>query len=229
MRFLYPTVVLAAVFALASSASAHHPGADLDEVMGSKEKYFQAVDKPAPSFTLRDASGNEVTLDTFSDNVVVLHFIYASCPDVCPLHAEKLAEVQAMINETPMNDMVRFVSVTTDPVNDTPDVLKTYGPAHGLDPSNWTFLTTRADQREDTTRALAEAFGHRFIKTNDGYQTHGVVTHIIDRQGRWAANFHGLRLEPLNLVLYINGLTNSAPAPTDRSKPGWWDRLKGLF
>ncbi len=229
MQFNFLTVALVAVLNLASPASAHHPGADLDEVMGSKEKYFQAVDKPAPPFTLRDTRGEEVTLDVFSDKVVVLHFVYASCPDVCPLHAEKLAEVQAMINQSPMKDMVRFVTVTTDPVKDTPDVLKAYGPAHGLDPENWTFLTTRADHSEDTTRALAEAFGHSFTRTEDGYQVHGVVTHIIARQSRWAANFHGLRFEPLNLVLYINGLTNSAPAPTDRSKSSWWDRLKGLF
>lgn len=229
MRFRYLTFVLAVVLPLASPALAHHPGADLDEVMGSKEQYFQAVDKPAPPFTLKDADGKVVTLDAFSDKVVVLHFIYASCPDVCPLHAEKLAEVQAMINQSPMKDMVRFISVTTDPVNDTPGVLEAYGPAHGLDLVNWTFLTTRPDQDEETTRTLAEAFGHRFSKTDEGYQTHGVVTHVIARQGRWAANFHGLRFEPLNLVLYVNGLTNNAPAQTDRPKPVWWDRLKGLF
>ena len=56
------------------------------------------------------------------------------------------------------------------------------------------------------------------------------MTHIIDRQGRWAANFHGLRFKSLNLVLYVNGLTNKAPAPPAVTpKPGWWERLKGIF
>ena len=230
MQFRHPTAVLFAVLALAAPAAAHHPGDNLDEVMGSKEEYFQAIDKPAPSFALRDARGDTVTLDAFSDKVVILHFIYAGCPDVCPLHAEKLAEVQAMINQSPMKDMVQFITITTGPVNDTPEVLEAYGPAHGLDPANWTFLTTRPEQSEEATRTLAEAFGHRFTKTDDGYQTHGVVTHVIDRTGRWAANFHGLRFESLNLVLYVNGLTNKAPAPpTVAPKPGWRERLKGLF
>ncbi|WP_372071416.1 SCO family protein [Tistrella mobilis] len=230
MQWRILTVALVLVLALTTPASAHHPGADLDEVMGSKEEYFQAIDRPAPPFTLRDARGEAVTLDVFSDKVVVLHFVYADCPDVCPLHAEKLAEVQAMVNETPMKDMVQFISITTDPVKDSPEILEAYGPAHGFDPANWAFLTTRPDQNEQATRTLAEAFGHRFTQTDDGYQTHGVVTHIIDRQGRWAANFRGLRFKSLNLVLYINGLTNKKPwPPAVTPKPSCWERLKGIF
>lgn len=207
---------------------AHHPGDQLDAVMGDKEKFFQVIDKPAPDFTLRDAAGRTVRLADFSDKVVVLHFVYASCPDVCPLHAERIAEVQDMINQTAMKDRVLFVTITTDPKNDTADVLRDYGPAHGLKPENWVFLTTLSDQPEDATRKLAEAFGHSFTKAEDGYQAHGVVTHVIDRNGRWAGNLHGLRFAPINLVQYVNGLTNAAQ-PADKSEPNLWNRMKDLF
>ncbi len=187
MRHL--TAVLFAMLTLAPPAVADHPSANLDELLGSKEDYFQAIDKPVPSFALRDARGDAVTLDTFSDKILVLHFIYASCPDFCPLLAEKLADVQAMINQSPMKDMVQFITVTTDPVNETPNVLEAYGPAHGLDPSNWTFRATRPDQNEDATRKLAETLGHRFTMTEAGYQTHGVVTHVVDRPGAGPRTF----------------------------------------
>ena len=134
-----------------------------------------------------------------------------------------------MISLTPMKDRVQFISVTTDPVNDTPDVLRDYGSAHGLKDANWMFLTTTPGQAEDTTRKLATQFGHKFIKTDDGYQTHGVVTHIIDKSGRWAANFHGLRFKPVNLVLYINGLTNKQRPSQDLTKPGFWEQMRKLF
>jgi len=208
---------------------AHHPGADLDKVMGGKEKFFQIIDRKSPEFALRDSAGQTVTLASNGDKIVVLNFIYTNCPDVCPLHAERVAEIQSMINQSPMRDMVRFVTITTDPLNDTADVLKAYGTVHGLDPVNWSFLTTSPDQSEDTTRKLAETFGHKFIRTNTSYQVHSVVTHIIDRKGRWAANFHGLRFEPVNMVLYINGLINNANAPKSRKPPGPWDRFKKLF
>ena len=217
---------LPALLALGSPAAAHHPGDRLDEVMTGKEQFFQTVDKPAPGFELVDADGKPVALSDFADRIVVMHFIYAGCPDVCPLHADRIAEIQGMINQTPMKDRVQFVSITTDPANDTPDVLKAYGPSHGLDPANWVFVTAGPEQGEDATRRLVEAYGHKFMITEDGLQVHGVVTHVIDRGGRWAANFHGLKFDPLNLVLYVNGLTNN---PQKAAEPTFWEKVRSWF
>lgn len=223
------TLALLVTLGVALPAGAHHPGADLDRVMGGKEHYFQVVDKAAPSFELARANGERVSLSDFSDSVVILHFVYASCPDVCPLHAEKLAEVQEMVNRTPMKEMVQFISITTDPEQDTGTVLEAYGPNHGLEAANWRFLTAGPGQGEATTRALAEAFGHIFVKSEDGYQTHGVVTHVIDRQGRWAANLHGLEFASVNLVLYVNGLVNKAADASGGAEPDWWQWLRDFF
>ena len=202
IRFLLQ-VVFATIFA--AQAIAHQPGKSLDEIIGRREKFLQVIDRAAPDFTLRTAGDRTVRLADFRGKVVVLHFVYTSCPDICPLHAERIALIQDMISQTPMKDRVQFISVTTDPATDTLDIMRDYGPARGLKATNWTFMTTTSGQTEDTTRKLAKQFGHKFIKTDEGYQTHSVVTHIIDGDGRWAANFHGLRFKPVNLVLYING------------------------
>jgi protein SCO1/2 len=196
--------------------------------MGSKERFFEAVDKPARPFTLEDAEGQPVSLEDLRGKVVVLHFIYTDCPDVCPLHAERIAEIQAMVNQTPMREPVQFVTITTDPERDTPAVMREYGPMHGLDPVNWAFLTSGSNQPEDTTRILAERFGHTFTRTEDGYQIHGVVTHVIDREGRWQANFHGLEFDPTSLVLYVNALTNDH-GPEGHPEPSWWEQIRSLF
>lgn len=234
MRSLLAVISLLAlgVFAATSMPASAHSLKDkgeLDRLMGDKEKFFQPFEKEAPSFSLQDADGNAVSRTDLRGKVVVLNFIYAGCPDVCPLHAEKIAEIQEMVNQTPMKDRVQFITITTDPKNDTPAVLRDYGPAHGLDPVNWVFLTTTPDQPEDTTRRLAEAHGHKFTKTEDGYQTHSVVTHIIDRQGQWRANFYGLRFEPTNMVLFINALVNETAAPHGHGEQSLWDKMKGLF
>ena len=219
-------VAALAMLAIATEAPAHHPGAQLDTVMAKQEKFFQAIDRPAPPFELADADGKTIRLSDFADKVVVLNFVFASCTQVCPLHSALIADVQAKVGATPMKDLVQFISVTTDPAVDTPDVLRQYGEAHGLDPVNWIFLTRRPDQPEEATRKLAERYNVRFDPVADGQQMHGVVTHVIDRGGRIAAKFHGLHFEPLNLVLYINGLTNMPPEKA--AETGWWDRLRSL-
>ncbi len=212
-----------------ASALAHHPGANLDGVMGDKEKFFQAIDQPAPGFELADLNGNPVRLSDFTDKIVVLNFIYAGCLDVCPLHSEKIAEIQGLLNQSPMKDMVQFVTVTTDPERDTADVMEGYGETHGLDPVNWIFLTGKPGEPADATRVLARAYGLEFTETEDGQQMHGVVTHVIDRGGRLAAKFHGLRFEPVNMVLYVNGLINNAHAPKPVANKSWWDWLTDWF
>lgn len=222
--------VLAAIGLLSvANAARSHSLKELESQLDNREKYFQSIDKDAPAFTLQDADGKLVRLADLRAKVVVLHFIYASCPDVCPLHAERIAEIQSMVNQTPMKEQVRFVTVTTDPKNDTPDVLKAYGPLHNLDSANWVFLTTTADQSEDATRKLAEQFGHRFIKTEDNYQVHGVVTHVIDKEGHWRANFYGLKFEPTNLVIFINALVNDVAKPHGHEGRSLWDKVKQLF
>lgn len=229
MRSIVNWVLLLAMSVAVAPMALAHSIDELETMLGDKEKFFQPVAEPAPDFKLRNADGGAVGLTDFRGKVVVLHFIYASCPDVCPLHAEKIAEVQTMVNDTPMKEQVQFVTVTTDPMNDTSQVLRDYGPAHGLDPVNWTFLTTVPDHPEDATRRLAELYGHRFDKTEDGYQMHSVVTHVIDKDGRWRANFHGLKFEPVNLVLFVNGLVNDAQQAHAHEQPGWWHRLWNLF
>lgn len=221
-------LVMATAFVVPTVGSAHSIK-DLDAILGDKEKYFQALDQPAPEFALRDAEGRAVRLADFRGKVVVLHFIYARCPDVCPLHAERIADIQAKINRTPMKELVQFITVTTDPSRDGPDVLRSYGPTHGLDSANWVFLTAARDDAEDSTRRLAKAYGHKFSVTPDGYQIHGIVTHVIDRDGRWRANFHGLKFEPVNLVLFVNALVNDVHKPHDHPKSGVWDRIRELF
>lgn len=206
-----------------------HSLEELDAMLQGDEKYFQPIDRPAPNFTLRTAEGRLVRPADLRGKVVVLHFIYTSCTDVCPLHAEKIAEIQNMVNGTPMKDQVTFVSITTDPTRDTPDVMRKYGSTHGLDLANWVFLTTTQDQPEDATRTLAEALGHKFTKTDDGIQAHGIVTHVIDKEGRWRANFHGLDFAPINLVTFVNALTNNVERPHHEQQEGWLAKLKNLF
>lgn len=229
MRVLCPALLTIAFMVTCATAAVAHSLEEVDQDLRDKEQYFQAVDVEAPAFTLQDAAGRTVGLSDLRGKVVVLNFVYTNCPDVCPLHAERIAEIQKMVNQTPMKEMVEFVTVTTDPKRDAGPVLRDYGEAHGLDPANWVFLTSAPDKPEDTTRKVAEAYGLKFTEGEDGMQMHGIVTHVIDQDGRLRARFHGLKFEAVNLVVFVNALTNRTQKPHGHPVPGWWERLKGLI
>ncbi len=200
-------MAVAGLFAFGSVPSAAHSLKDLEGKLKKREAYAQIVHEAAAGFTLRDAHGRSVGLADFRGQVVVLNFVYTNCPDVCPLHSERIAEIQEMVNRTPMRDIVKFISITSDPTNDTPEVMKAYGPAHGLDPANWNFLTSGTDAPE-ATRDLARDYGLIFKLGDGGYQLHGVVTHLIDKSGILRAKYHGLKFHPTNFFLHVNALTN---------------------
>jgi len=214
---------------LGPGAAAAHSLQDLQQELLDDEKYFQVKNEPAPDFALQDAEGNPVRLQDLRGKAVVLHFVYAGCPDVCPLHAERIAQIQETVNATPMKEQVGFVTITTDPKRDTPDLLRGYGEAHGLDRANWSFLTSGPDRPEDTTRKLAESFGHRFSVASEGYQIHSVVTHIIDRNGQWVGNFHGLKFDPTSLVVFVNALGNDIAAHGEDQERTVWETIRSLF
>lgn len=205
------TVTLAVVGAVVGQPAGAHSLKDLEAKLFKRETYVEFVDRAAPEFELRDAEGNTVRLADFRrKKVVVLWFIYASCPDVCPLQSDRLAEVQKQVNKAnkgAMRDLVQFIAISTDPARDKPEILRAYGPAHGLDAHSWAFLTSGADKPE-ATRELADRYGLKFTRTEKDMFMHGTVTHIIDFEGRLRARFHGLKWEQINMLVYINALTN---------------------
>ena len=224
-----PVVAIGAAVLMSAVALANHPGEGLDAAMADRERYFEAIDRSVPGFMLQDTEGRLLSPREFEGKVVVLQFIYTHCPDVCPLHTDRLVGIQDLVNQTAMKDLVRFVSITTDPSRDTSDVFQDYADAHGIDRANWTLLRPQPDQTEDSTRTLAEAFGHRFTMGEHGLQMHGVVTHIFDRQGRWRANFHGLEFADANMLQYINQLTNEHGRQVQHEPKSLWNRLLDIF
>ena len=199
--------VLPSLGVVAAAPALSHSLDELEQDLLAKEKYVQIVDTAAPDFTLRNDRGETARLSDLRGKVVVLWFVYEGCTDTCPLHSEALAGVQAMVNRTPMRDAVEFVTITTDPANDLPDSFAGYGAAHGLDPANWTMLTSGPDALK-VTRDLAQYYGLKFTQQGDGYQLHGVVTHLIDKSGRLRARYHGLMFDPTHLLAHINAFCN---------------------
>jgi len=84
--------------------------------------------------------------DLIKDKVVVINFIYTSCPDSCPLETGRLLEVQGILGDRIGRDVFMY-SISIDPEVDTPEVLAQYAQDYQVGPG-WTFLT---GEEEDIT------------------------------------------------------------------------------
>jgi len=133
---------------------------------------------PAPDFDLTSQDGKRVTLADFRGRVVAVTFIFTSCPDVCPMLTSKLAQVQQALGED-FGRTVAFVSITVDPENDTPAVLKDYADAFGANPEGWSFLTGDPAALKD----VARGYGIFAEKAIGGGIDHTLLTSIVDPRG----------------------------------------------
>lgn len=91
---------------------------------------------------LKDQDGRELRFysDVLKDKVVMLNVIFTHCNDACPLITRKLREVREAMGPE-LASQVTFVSVSSDPLNDTPAALKAFARKQGVDGPNWLFLT----------------------------------------------------------------------------------------
>lgn len=92
-----------------------------------------------PDVNLVDADGAGVSLrSALADKPVILNFIFTSCGAICPVMSRTFSQVQSALG--PERDKVRMVSISIDPEQDTPAVLKAYADKYGAGPQ-WEMLT----------------------------------------------------------------------------------------
>ena len=77
----------------------------------------------APPLRLRDIDGKEVDLKDLRGAPVLVTFVYATCPDVCPLIMQSLRQVR---ESSKLGKSLRVIAVSVDPDGDTPKVVRSF-------------------------------------------------------------------------------------------------------
>jgi protein SCO1/2 len=145
---------------------------------------------PAPQFALASQDGARVTLADYHGRVVAVTFIYTSCTDTCPLLTDKMARVQDALGAD-FGSKIAFVSITVDPVRDTPKVLKQYAQNFGANLGGWAFLT--GDPAE--IREVERRYGVFAAPAADGTINHTFLTSLIDADGTLRVQYVGYRFD----------------------------------
>jgi protein SCO1/2 len=109
-----------------------------------------------PDVTLVDMHGSRVPIAAALDGEapLFLNFIFTSCSSICPVMSAVFAEVQRQL--APERAPLRMLSISIDPLNDSPAALRAYARKHGAGP-HWRFLT--GDVRDiDAVQKAFEAY-----------------------------------------------------------------------
>lgn len=144
---------------------------------------FQVLDNPQtlPPVTLTDMNGKNHQFKDFANKLVLVDFIYTSCPTICYAMGSALEVIQKKLIAQDIAQDVLILSISFDPERDDAIALSEYGERYQADPDYWNIVTvTDKGQLEQ----LLNAFGITVLPTPDGEFEHNASIHLMDRHGK---------------------------------------------
>ena len=114
-----------------------------------------------PDVEVLDQDGNALHFyrDLIKDKTVAINFIFTNCTTICPPLAATFAHVQKEMGDKLGKD-VHFISISVDPLTDTPERLKAWGAKFKAGPG-WTFVTGEKQEMDKLLNALGAAVSKR--------------------------------------------------------------------
>jgi len=114
-----------------------------------------------PDVEVLDQDGNRLHFysDLIKGKTVAINFIFTTCTTICPPLAATFARVQKEMGDRVGRD-VHFISISVDPVTDTPERLKAWG-AKFKAGAGWTFVTGDKQEIDKLLNALGASVARR--------------------------------------------------------------------
>lgn len=140
-----------------------------------------------PPFEFINQNNETVSSDFYEGKIYVADFFFATCPTICPKMAVHMMELQKHFYD--VKDF-KLLSITVNPENDTPEVLKDYSKkVHAMD-SVWNFLT---GDKETIYKLAYEGFLANAGKDDlaPGGFLHSSNLYLIDSKGRIRGIYDG--------------------------------------
>jgi protein SCO1/2 len=187
MKTFSRTVVwslFAATLALPSTgATDEDPHAKHREMMKQKsEPAAESAEIDLRDRMLVDQDGEELMFvsDVIGENIVVMDFVYTTCTTICPVLSALFTQVQGKLGDA-VGDEVMLVSMSVDPVRDTPQRLKAYSAKHRAG-EGWLWLTGPKADVDDVLLGLGAY--------TSNFEDHPSMVLIGDgRTGEWKRLF----------------------------------------
>jgi cytochrome oxidase Cu insertion factor (SCO1/SenC/PrrC family) len=150
-----------------------------------------------PDLELYDQDGKKIHFysDLIKGKVVAINFIFTSCTYICPMQGSSFARLQNALGERLGKD-IYLISISSDPVTDTPERLKAWGGKFGAK-AGWVFVTGKKDNIDQLLRVMTG--------DDSGQKEHSPIMLLLnDDNGLWVRAY-GLA-EPERVLHDLKGL-----------------------
>lgn len=163
--------------------------------MGYFKKNLYTVMK-VPDFELTDQNNKKITNRDMLGKVYLVEFFFSRCPTICPVMNMNMRAIENGIN----NPDFGIISISIDPENDTPELLKEHARKIGVKSPNWHFLT---GNRDDIGK-IADQFNIYVGDKEDESESlnHSGMIALVDQEGNIRCRYNQDNMP----VLYYSGL-----------------------
>jgi protein SCO1/2 len=162
-----------------------------------KEETLQKIG-PAPKFELTDQNNVKISNKEYLGKVYVLEFFFSTCPSICPIMNKNMVTIEKeFANEKDFG----IASISINPENDTPEVLKAHAKKLEVTSANWHFLTGDKDYIFELANKGFNLYVGENNKTLGNFEHSGLFA-LIDKQG----NIRCRKDSQGNPILYYDGL-----------------------
>ena len=210
-----------------------------DYVIPLAGSYTLPVIKAAADGELLDSKSTPLHLrDLTRGRVAVMSFIYTRCSaaKACPYATGVLLQLhRASADDRALARQLRLVSMSFDPLNDTPARMASYAEIAAQQPkaAPWHFVTTRSQAELQPILAAYDQAVDKKANALDptGPLNHTLRVHLIDREGRIRNIYSSGTLDPQLVLADIKtlmmepsasatrGVTTTSSNPTAKRRP----------
>ncbi|MEH7381734.1 SCO family protein [Bacillus sp. JJ1533] len=152
-----------------------------------------------PSAILIDSNSETFHIQELEGKYTLFTFMYTSCGDVCPVLERNFAEIYENIPKEVLGKEVVLVSISFDPENDSPTVLKSYSDHFGADGEQWKMATI---QDEHELQDVLDTLGVIVIPNEYGGYEHNSAFYVVNPEGKLTNIFDYQK--PQTVVEYLH-------------------------
>jgi cytochrome oxidase Cu insertion factor (SCO1/SenC/PrrC family) len=154
----------------------------------------QNIDLPVisqiPAFSLTNQDFRTFTKLSLLGRVTLADIVFTRCGGPCPEMTRKMSELQTAL---PADRAIQFLTLTTDPGFDTPEVLKRFGARFNADFNRWSFVTGPkieiARLAVDGLKLVAEEKPAPTRTSAEDLFIHSTIFVVVDKQGQLRGSF----------------------------------------